>query len=274
MALTTCEDCGKQVSTEAAACPNCGRPMSAAPAAAAGPSPPTPEATAAQSPPPIWPPQPAGAPQAAGPSPAANLKRNWFRRHPILTAILALIVLIIIVAAAAGGSSNKNQSANGNSSSPSQPSKSSPSKPSKPAMPQSEKDARAWINKLGADSNRVAANVRLVQLQVGIARRNPSVAAVDKLAQVAQQSHDNLDGIRDDFAYGDDSGSLGNAELSAFSAANDLKNSMGALVTYTGTPNAATLASFNTQYAKARAEWNYGVRTIWRLAKKKHPPTV
>ena len=27
MALTTCPDCGRQVSTEAAACPGCGRPM-------------------------------------------------------------------------------------------------------------------------------------------------------------------------------------------------------------------------------------------------------
>lgn len=29
MALTTCPDCGKEVSTSAQACPGCGRPMSA-----------------------------------------------------------------------------------------------------------------------------------------------------------------------------------------------------------------------------------------------------
>ena len=102
-------------------------------------------------------------PGSAAPNADRCDEEELFRRHPILTAILALIVLIIIVAAAAGGSSNKKPSANGNSS--------SPSKPSKPAMPQSEKDARAWVNKLGADSNRVAANVGLVQLQVGIARK-------------------------------------------------------------------------------------------------------
>jgi hypothetical protein len=141
-------------------------------------------------------------------------------------------------------------------------------------MPQSEKDARGWINRHGTDASRVQANLSVVQIAVGLAIRQPTVANVDKLAQYAQQAHDNLDAIRNDFADTTDSGGLGNAELAAFSAANDLKNSMGALVAYTGTPNAATLAAFTTQYQKARAEWNYGVRTIWRVAKEKHAPTV
>ena len=119
------------------------------------------------------------------------------------------------------------------------------------------------------------ANLALVQIAVGLAVKHPTVSNVDKLARYAQQAHDNLDAIRNDFALtNEDSGTLGNAELADFTAANDLKNSMGSLVTYTGTPNAATLAAFTTQYQKARSDWNYGVRTIWRLARKKHPPTV
>lgn len=122
MALAKCEDCGHEVSTEAVACPNCGRPTAATPAASpaqadAPPSPPIwpPQPAGAPRPDsqppssrPIWPPQPTGAPQPAGPDQAVGPKRNWFARHKILTVILALVVLIVIIAAAAGGSSNKN----------------------------------------------------------------------------------------------------------------------------------------------------------------------
>jgi hypothetical protein len=54
--------------------------------------------------------------------------------------------------------------------------------------------------------------------------------------------------------------------------ANDLKNSMGALVAYTGDPNSATLAHFNSQYGSARTEWNEGVNAIW--AGEKNKPTI
>ena len=70
MALVKCDDCGHQVSTDAAACPNCGRPMKAAPE-----------------------PTPAPPPTVVSASPPAAPKRSWFRRHKILTAILALIVI-------------------------------------------------------------------------------------------------------------------------------------------------------------------------------------
>ena len=49
---------------------------------------------------------------------------------------------------------------------------------------------------------------------------------------------------------------------------------MGALVAYTGNPNAATLAQFTVKYRKAVAEWDNGVRAIWHLAGRKNPPTV
>ena len=83
MALAKCEDCGREVSTEAAACPNCGRPMSAAAT--------TPTSTAAQP----------SQPDTGAPPP--KTKKNWFARHPILTVILAVIVIGIIAAAASGG---------------------------------------------------------------------------------------------------------------------------------------------------------------------------
>lgn len=182
-----------------------------------------------------------------------------------------MLLLLIIIGIIAGQSNTKKATATG----PSATSPSTTTAPSKPAIPPAEKNARAWIDQFTSDSSKVAANVQVVQIQIGLTVKNSSVANVDKLAQYAQQAHDNLDGIRSDFALtNQDSGTLGNAELSAFSGANDLKNSMGALVAYTGNPNPATLASFTTQYNKARAEWNSGVKTIWRIAHKKHPPTV
>jgi hypothetical protein len=96
---------------------------------------------------------------------------------------------------------------------------------------------------------------------------------VNQLAQLAQSAHDNIDAIRNNFAE-TDSGTLGNAEIDVFSGANDLKNSMGALVAYTGNPTPASLADFTSQYGSAKAEWNRGISTIWKLARQNNPPTV
>jgi hypothetical protein len=102
-----------------------------------------------------------------------------------------------------------------------------------------------------------------------------SKESADQVAQAAQTAHDNLDAIRTDFALTTStSGNLGNAEIEIFGAVNDLKNAMGALVTYAGTPNAATLAKFNTQYETAAGEWNDGVRLVWDIAGRRGAPTL
>jgi zinc-ribbon domain len=246
-----CEQCGAALGEGAKFCPACGKQVT----------------TSTSEQPPARPapfPNPAEAVPPQHVTPPKKKKPRWGRR--ILVGFGALVLLIIIISVIAGQSSTNNVGATG-------PSTTTP--PSEPAIPEAEKNARAWIQQLYSDSNKVTANVQVVQIQVGLTAKNATVANIDKLAQYAQQAHDNLDAIRNDFALtNQDSGTLGNAELSAFSGANDLKNSMGALVAYTGNPNAATLASFTTQYNKARGEWNYGVRTIWRIAHRKHPPTV
>jgi hypothetical protein len=207
------------------------------------------------------PPQPVTGAKAPKPK-----TKNWFRRHPVLTAILAAFLLISIIGAAASGKDKtKTKSSDHGPTTP----------PAKPAVPQAESDARSWIRDHALDSGKVQANVELVQLQVGLLQKSATVSGVYKLAQYAQQAHDNIDAIRDDFASTTtDSGNLGNAELDAFSGANDLKNSMGALVAWTGDQNPAELASFTTQYQQARAEWNSGVRTIWRIAHRKNSPAI
>jgi hypothetical protein len=59
-----------------------------------------------------------------------------------------------------------------------------------------------------------------------------------------------------------------------FVGAKDLKNSMGALVAYLGNPNRATFARFTNEYEQAVAEWDAGVRIVWGVAHRSHPPMV
>ena len=134
--------------------------------------------------------------------------------------------------------------------------------------------ARSYITKNGAAVNSVQANVETVQVMIGLAQKAPTQANVNQLAQGAQQAHDNLDNLRYVLTGDQTEGTLGNAELSVFSGTSDLRDAMSALVTYTGTPNAATLAQFTTKYQSAVAEWNSGVRTIWKLANTTKPPTL
>jgi hypothetical protein len=68
----------------------------------------------------------------------------------------------------------------------------------------------------------------------------------------------------------DGSGASGAA---LYGAANDLKNSMGALVAYTGNPNPATLAQASTQYNTAVGEWNDAITTIY-AGKSQTPPLI
>jgi hypothetical protein len=91
MALAKCADCGRDVSTEAAACPNCGRPTTAA----AAPAPAIVQAS-----------QPTPQQQPAISTQTPSIQKNWFVRHKALTAILTVFVLIIIAAAAAGNKKN------------------------------------------------------------------------------------------------------------------------------------------------------------------------
>jgi hypothetical protein len=145
---------------------------------------------------------------------------------------------------------------------------------SAPAAPTSTiDDAQTYIKGHGADANRVAGNVLIAEIGIDQVSKSGTQANLNKLASYAQNAHDNVDAIRNNFAE-TGSGALGNAELLVFEGANDLKNSMGALVAWTGDPNAATLAHFTSQFTRGRSEWNTGIKTIWKLAHHKKPPTV
>jgi hypothetical protein len=174
---------------------------------------------------------------------------------------VGVVVLVLLFGAGCGTTSDSSKTSGSST-------ESKATTAAKPEISSAQKHALDYINDHGADANRVVANVLGVQIALLDLQKNPTQAKLNMLAITAQEAHDNLDAMRSNFAAG---GS--DAELLVFSGANDLKNAMGAIVTYTGDPNPANLASVVSQYKQAVSEWNTGVRSIWKAAKKK-PPVV
>ncbi len=204
-------------------------------------------------------------------TPAGRAKREAAkgRSHRRGWVVGLLLLLIVGIANASSGSIKSGPPVTG------APAKPAP-RPNAPAQPATDAKAVAYIDKLKQDTGVVQASVEVVQISLGQAiHSSSSQGDIDQVAQQAQQAHDQIDGLRDDFAQTNETnGELGNAETEVFTAANDLKNAMGALVAYTGSPNPATLAHFTTQYQNARSEWNHGVRAIWRAANQHHAPAI
>ena len=215
---------------------------------------------------------PVGAAATAGFDAKRLIPRRWWQ-----WALIVIGVLIVIAAL-----SPSDQTTSTSNSTPSTDTSTSAggedvaaSAPSAPELPKDVKDARSYIEGHAHDINTVQVSVQAVQAGVGIAEKDPTFEVVSQLAQIAQDSHDRLDEVRKDFARDATfDGDLGNAESEIFDAANALKNSMGAVVAYTGNPNPATLAHFSSQYQPAVAEWNHGIRALYRIARKHHAPTV
>ena len=223
-----------------------------------------------------------------------DLKNFWSSRKRVdkialvTTSVIALVVIIALASSPKGSKDTKTAAKPATTASTSESrttvtktvttfakattSTKSVTTPKKAIVPNTvspaQQKALDYIDKHGADANRVQANVMIVQIAVLDFQKHPTQSKLDALAIAAQDAHDRIDDLRQNFA---DSGS--NAQLNVFMGANDLKNSMGALVDYAGTQNAATLAHFHSQYTTARSEWNSGVRSIWRTAKRE-PPTV
>ena len=122
---------------------------------------------------------------------------------------------------------------------------------------------------IAVDTSQVANEVQTVQVAVGLFNKTKSQADLNQVAQSAQSAHDALTNDKTAIAT-DSSGTIG---TDLFTAVNELKNSMAALGTYTGNPNAATLASFTTQYQTGVADWNTAVTALY-AGKAGTPPTI
>jgi hypothetical protein len=215
---------------------------------------------------------PGATPTTAAPAPAKPAKpRRPIWQNRWLWGAGGVLVLIIAIGAATSGSNHSSSSTPAHTTG-----KGVSHQPAThhPAVPESQKEALAYLKDHEATINRVAAEVGAVHAAVEKAAKSESEADLNEVAKLAQEAHNNLDAARTELASGEPEGKVGEAALEVFSSTNGLKNSMGALVAYTGNPNPATLAHFTTQFQPAANEWNTGVMEIWRLAGKSNPPIL
>jgi hypothetical protein len=176
----------------------------------------------------------------AGGSTTAGQKSNQTRTG--CGCLVLIIVVIAVIAAIAGGKSGSSVS-------------------TQTEAREYIKQKSAMINDGRVDYEHVAALVVLLGKSGG-----ESETVVDELAKVAQEAHDELDNIRSELFKSGGNEKVSSATLELQEGANELKNAMGALVAYTGSPNPATLAHFTTQLEAAKGKWNEGANEIWHLA--------
>jgi hypothetical protein len=252
-----CTECGAQVGDGVKFCAACGHPVS------------PPDAPA----PPLEAPQVVAVPVVQQPPVTSkSSKPRWRKKRYWIPA--AVLILLIIIGVTSGG--KKQPAAPSAATTPATTpttTTAAKTKPVAPSVPKDVKEARTYITKHTYDIGIVQATVQTVQIDIGHNAKNPSQQTVNELAQTAQNAHDILDSVRNHLT-GSDGGSLGEPELEVFAAGNDLKNSMGALVAYTGNPNPETLAHFTIQYQRAIGEWNEGIKAIWHTARRTKPPVL
>ena len=180
------------------------------------------------------------------------------RARGCLTLIVLIVIAVVVISSLSGGKSQT-----------------PPADGAGVQESDAQQSARAYIKSMSRDINTVQVSVQSVQAGILLLQKGGVTPdALNQFAQLAQQAHDSIDAVRQDFATGDTSGNVGNAEVELFTAANDLKNAMGAVVAVTGNPNPATLAHFTSQYQNAVSEWDDGVKTVWSIAGESKPPTV
>lgn len=161
-------------------------------------------------------------------------------RGGCLGLVVLVIAIIVIVAAVSSGGS-----------------KSSP-----------EKEAQSYISSKSHIINIGRVDYEHVAVLIGLASKpgGESEEVVNEIAKVAQEAHNEVDGIREELFDSEAGEKLKTATFELSEGANELKNAMGAIVAYTGNPNPASLAHATVQMQTAKSKWNTGVDEIWELA--------
>jgi hypothetical protein len=139
-----------------------------------------------------------------------------------------------------------------------------------------EKEAREYIAQKSHVINYGRVDYEHVQALVLLASKagNEGGTVINELAKVAQESHDQIDGFRQELFKTEGDKKLSEATFTLSEGANELKNAMGALVAYTGSPNPATLAHLTVQLQAAKGKWNEGAEGIWSIAKESGAMTL
>jgi hypothetical protein len=97
------------------------------------------------------------------------------------------------------------------------------------------------------------------------ADRDPSSRDVDdRLITAAGSALAELGSVGQELATKPVTGTVGDAEVEAFAAANDLRAAVASIARHVRPAAPATLAGLTTDYENAVGEWNDAVRVIWR----------
>lgn len=217
------------------------------------------------------------------PPPPAPVAPKKPRRWPIY---LAAAIVVIIVIAVASGNKKKTPKAAAQTTSQTTSTPTHARTPTNaPATvvaatthtgPTISNQAARWVKNEASAAQYVQVEVSSIKVEIALASGGQATQSdIDQLAIDAQTVHDNLDNARSGFAMAaDGTGQIQNLENEAYSGVNDLKNSMGALVAYSGDPNAATLAHFVGQYQQGVGEWDESVQGLYSAAGQSNPPTI
>ncbi len=135
-----------------------------------------------------------------------------------------------------------------------------------------KKGAAGGNARLASDIQTVNSGVSGVRTELGIATKsNASSADVDQLSHLAQVEEGTLTNLKSRVAAEVPNNTAGR-DLT--NAATRLRNSMGTLVAYTGSPTPPRLARFATQYDTGVADWNHAVGEIYSSPTSSPPPTI
>jgi len=193
---------------------------------------------------------------AQAPPPSRPKPRTRFRTARLIAGVFVLALVVGAIAAAK------------------HPNASTQSKLSKQSAAVTTKvEALAYIRRVGNAASDLQSTVADVETADGIYEQTPSDSNLIGVTRIVELAHTQLNQDRDVIPY-PGSGVLGTAEGKMFNAANELKDSMGAMLRVADSPTPTNIVSFQTQFHEGRSEWNEGVRAVWRFAGKKNPPTV
>ena len=136
----------------------------------------------------------------------------------------------------------------------------------KVSKPKSIRSRYAEFIKRNADGlNRVSGEARTIFVEIQLQKDNTTKADLVHLAGDAHTADDDLNALRQNLDGRVDRGNT--APMDVFSAANDLENAMGQVVTWAGDPtNAAVTAQIAQKLRAAGAEWNRAMHELYGLA--------
>jgi hypothetical protein len=139
--------------------------------------------------------------------------------------------------------------------------------------------AGTFVTEHGAAPASAVSATRAVESAVSRLSSPPTRGQLGSLADLATQARRdlvaasgwNVAGRGEEGAEEED---VPRAETQVTEGAGELAGAMSALSSYSRAPSAAALASYRSELASGRTQWDEGISQLWYLARDSRPPTV